>query len=92
MSNEDKRYLLGCAGKIQHKNYIAAEFVLNQDRANDTNSEIYLCPFCEFYHIGTLWENKQGKKPKEKSRFQTKRQRVEMTRNKKGCRRKGDKR
>lgn len=87
---EERRYLFGCAGKVQHKNYIAAEYCLTTENLNDSNCEIYQCDFCGFFHIGTLFENKGKIKLKvEKSKFQSKRQRKELTRNKKKIRRKG---
>lgn len=42
-----------CLGKVQHKSFLAAEYIL--DRMNGKNShllEIYKCSFCEYYHIG----------------------------------------
>lgn len=88
--NEERRYLFGCAGKVQHKTLISAEFALVHDHINESNCEIYKCDFCGFHHIGTLWEDKGKHKIKvEKSKFQTKRQRKEMMYNKKKIRRKG---
>ncbi len=88
--NEERRYLFGCAGKVQHKTQISAEFALEHDHISDSNSEIYSCPFCGFLHIGTLWEDKPKIKIKiEKSKFQSKRQRKERIFNKKKNRRKG---
>jgi hypothetical protein len=87
---DERRYLFGCAGKVQHKTQISAEFALTHDRISDSNSEIYKCQFCGFLHIGTLWEDKHKIKIKvEKSKFQTKRQRKERIFNKKKIRRKG---
>lgn len=92
MSNyqDERRYLFGCAGKVQHKTLISAEFALLQDQLIDSNSEIYECQFCGFRHIGTHWEDKAKIKIKvEKSKFQTKRQRKELIHNRKKNRRKG---
>lgn len=86
--NEERRYLFGCAGKVQHKTLISAEYALKHDSIIETNSEIYECQFCGFMHIGTLWHVK-SKTHVEKSKFQTKRQRKEMIFNKKKIRRKG---
>lgn len=88
--NEERRYLFGCAGKVQHKTFISAEHALKTDHLSDRNSEIYNCEFCGFMHIGTLWEEKGKRHIKvEKSKFQSKRQRKELIRNKKKVRRKG---
>lgn len=87
---EERRYLFGCAGKVKHKTMISAEFALIHDHINESNCEIYICQFCGFLHIGTLWEEKQKTRIKvQKSKLQTKRQRKEMMYNKKKIRRKG---
>lgn len=57
----------GCAGKVQHKTYLSAEFYLeniNSEKAAD----IYKCSSCSFYHIGTkkAKKSKKGKVRKSK--------------------------
>lgn len=86
----ERRYLFGCAGKVQHKTMLSAEHSLEVDLLQGQNSEIYECQYCGFLHIGTLWEEKGKNKIKvQKSKYQTKRQRKEMVFNKKKVRRKG---
>lgn len=42
-----------CFGKIKHKSWLAAEYILSQMKGKDSHLlEIYPCPFCEFHHIG----------------------------------------
>lgn len=66
---------------MKHKSIVSAQYELKHHHVIDPSAEIYDCEFCGFMHIGTLYEEraKQGKLKTEKSKFQTKRQRKEMT-------------
>ena len=54
------RFLKSCAGKVQHKTYLGAEYSLKND-TNNKNAQIYPCDQCGFFHIGTLVVNKSTK-------------------------------
>lgn len=56
------RFIKSCAGKVQHKTLLGAEYALKTN-ANDRNAQIYPCDQCGFFHIGTL-ANKKSKKIK----------------------------
>lgn len=64
-NNISTRFLNGCAGKIQHKAYIAAEYALENNQQNK-NASIYKCKECSFFHIGTI-AKKKSKKPRVKN-------------------------
>lgn len=55
-----ERYLKGCAGKVQYKNLISAEFVLHNEHTI-SSADIYKCRDCGFLHIGT--SGNKDKKP-----------------------------
>lgn len=60
-----EKYINGCAGKVQHKTRLSAEFYLeniNSEKAAD----IYKCDSCGFFHIGTRKAKKNKKKGKVK--------------------------
>ena len=63
---DNNKFTKGCAGKVQHKNRLSAEYFLHSNHSS-TNSDIYECDICGFLHIGTS-ENKN------KIRIKTKRQ------------------
>lgn len=46
-------FLSGCAGKTKHKSYLAAKYFLDNIHT-DTGSEIYKCPTCKKFHIGSI--------------------------------------
>jgi hypothetical protein len=60
-------FIKGCAGKIQHKTYLSAEFYLDSLHSN-SDADIYECSECGFFHIGTQSKNKKrtGSKNKKK--------------------------
>ncbi len=62
----DKSYINGCAGKVQYSNYIAAEYVFNNDHT-DTDSNIYKCKHCKKFHIGCI-DSKKRKVPKRRNK------------------------
>lgn len=49
-----------CAGKVQHKEYLSAEFYL-QNINSEIGANIYKCDCCGFFHIGTKKSKKQNK-------------------------------
>jgi hypothetical protein len=49
-----------CAGKVQHKNKLSAEYALENSNTSK-KANIYKCRICKFYHIGTLSKNKSKK-------------------------------
>lgn len=46
-----ENFLKGCAGKVQHKEWLAAQYALENN--SSPNAEIYTCRTCGYYHIGT---------------------------------------
>lgn len=64
---KNDQYISGCAGKVQHKTRLSAEYYLeniNSEKAAD----IYECTICGFFHIGTrkAKKSKKGKVNKSK--------------------------
>ena len=57
-------FIKGCAGKVQHKSYLSAEFYLTTLHSG-TDAGIYECSECGFFHIGTLGD-KENKKRRRK--------------------------
>ena len=53
------KFLKGCAGKLKHKTWFAADYFLKNEHA-DPAAQIYKCQ-CGFFHIGSR-KNKKGKK------------------------------
>lgn len=62
----ETEFLKGCAGKVQHKNRLSAEYFL-ENKHSVTNSEIYTCDVCGFFHIGTI-DNKNKTEIKNKNK------------------------
>lgn len=54
------RFIKSCAGKVQHKTILGAEYALSTNR-NNKNATIYKCKECGFFHIGTPAKNKSKK-------------------------------
>jgi hypothetical protein len=57
--NKMDLFLRGCAGKTQHKTYLSADYFLENLHSN-TDSEIYKCKACKFFHIGRSKQAKKG--------------------------------
>lgn len=62
----ETEFLKGCAGKVQHKNKLSAEYFL-ENKHSVSNSEIYTCDVCGFFHIGTI-DNKSKIEIKNKNK------------------------
>lgn len=60
MNKPTGKYLNGCAGKVQHKSYLSAEYYLNNINS-EKEAEIYECTECGFFHLGTPKQNKSTK-------------------------------
>ncbi len=58
--NKETVFLKGCAGKVQHKTQLSAEFYLHNINS-EKHAEIYNCTQCGFFHIGTIDKNKTKK-------------------------------
>lgn len=54
------RFIKSCAGKVQHKSFLGAEYAL-ANNSNNKNAAIYTCKECGFFHIGTPAKNKSKK-------------------------------
>lgn len=59
----DEIFLKRCAGKIQHRTYLSAEYYYNENNSKP-EAEIYHCDDCGFYHIGTLKKESKNLPPK----------------------------
>jgi hypothetical protein len=55
------KFMNGCAGKVQHRTFLGAEYALDHNRQNK-NADIYKCKECGFFHIGTQKKNKSKKR------------------------------
>jgi rubrerythrin len=51
-----------CAGKIQHKTLLSAQYSLQNNTRQDSHAEIYICDSCGAWHIGTKSKLKQPSK------------------------------
>lgn len=61
-----KEFLNGCAGKLKHKTWFAADYFLKNEHI-DPLAQIYKCR-CGFFHIGGRKNNKGEKIIKHKKR------------------------
>lgn len=59
------KFIKGCAGKVQHKTYLSAEYAKGENR-NASLSTIYKCKYCGFFHVGTSKKEKRKLKIKPK--------------------------
>lgn len=60
-----------CLGKVKHKSFTSAEYVLYLMR-NNNELEIYKCSFCKDFHIGhkiSLFNREKAKKQKHQNKL-----------------------